>query len=91
MNRLSLKVIAASVILVASLRIWPQFSDAVCPARAGGVRRCLDAPFMSVVVALRCEARWLLVVRRLPKPAVLPGARGVIVARRLALAVPWFV
>jgi hypothetical protein len=48
-----------------------------------------DVPLVSVVVALRDEVSGLLVVQRLSKPAVLPEVRGVIVARRRVLVMPW--
>jgi hypothetical protein len=63
------------VVLLASVGIWPQFSDGVCPAwrRFGGPGR--------LPAGLPCVVKGLLVVQRLSMPAVLPGVRGVIVAR----------
>ncbi len=58
------------------------------PAQAAALRG--DALLISVVVALQGEVSGLLVVQRLSKPAVLPGVRGVIVARRRVLVMPGF-
>src|ERR1700729_408564 len=58
-----------------------------CPCRR--LRPRHDAPLISMVAALQGEVGGLLVVQRLSKPAVLPGARGVIVARRRVLVMPW--
>jgi hypothetical protein len=59
--------------------IWPQFDDRVCPVwrRFGGLG--------GLPSVLRCVVKGLLVVQRLSKPAVLPGVRGAIVARRRVL------
>jgi hypothetical protein len=45
---------------------------------------------VSVFVALQGGMSGLLVVQRLSKPAVLPGVRDVIVARRCVPVMPWF-
>ncbi len=63
-------------------RIWPQFRDAICRERRpfGRLGR--------LSAGLPWHVMGLLVVQRLSRPAVLPGVRGVIVARRRVLVMP---
>jgi hypothetical protein len=73
---------AGAVNIVRKLGSGPNFvkASATIGGRSGGLGR--------LPAGLPCGVKGLLVVQRLSKPAVLPGVRGVIVARRCLLVMP---